>query len=292
MRTRPSQLSLLDLERRQEPRKSDAERIGDIAARVVEELDQQPPIDLSMVASFRDIAKIEVVPMVQAGSLAPSDDGFLMSLRSSDSPRRRRFTGFHEVGHTFQPGYFEQTLFRCAEPSIARRVADDPEALADIAASELLLPRAFFAADAIGSDFSLSSVAELADAYQASVQATSYRFAALRPEAILVLVLEPGLRKEERDDPKAVPKLRVVSAWPCPHGAWPYVPPNKSAEPDGALVRALHGELVDEKAGLEDLGLEGLENTELTARLFSYHDGTEPRERVVALFRRVGNSRG
>ena len=288
----PDQLSLLDLERRQQPRKSDTERIADIAARLIQELEERPPINLDLVASSRDIAEIDIVAMPQAGSLAPQTSGFVMRLRAGDSRRRQRFTGFHEIGHTFQPGYREQTLFRCAEPSMMHRAATDPEALADIAAAEMLLPRAFFRPSVLSSDFAIDSIIDLADAYEASVQATSYRFAAFWPEPTLVMVLEPGLRKEERDDPDAVAKLRVVSAWPYPHGAWPYVPPNKSADQNGALVRALNGEIIKERAGLEDLGLEGPGNLELAARAFTFHDGTKPCRRVVALFRRIGNRHG
>jgi IrrE N-terminal-like domain len=285
-------LSLLDIERFEQPQKNDPERIADIAARVIEDLNQEPPIPLEIVASYRDISDIEVVEMPQAGSLAPGPDNLVMRLRASDSLRRRRFTGFHEVGHTFQPGYREMQLFRCVDTSPAPRRAADPEALADVAASELLLPRAYFEPAALASPFAIESVVGLADTYEASVQATSYRFAAFWPEPTLVLTLEPGLRKEERDDLEAVAKLRVVSAWPHPHGAWPFIPRNKSADENGALVRALNGEVIREKAGLEELGLESMGNIELTARAFPYRQGGETRSRVLALFRRAGQSSG
>lgn len=280
-------LSLLDQERRAQPKKSDADRIADISARLIDELGQEPPVRLEVVASFRDIPEIQVVPMPQAGSLGPGPNSLVMRLRASDSPRRRRFTGFHEVGHTFQPGYREMQLFRCASPAPAPRAATDPETLADVAASELLLPRAFFQPAVHSSRFAIESVVDLADIYEASVQATAYRFAGFWPEPTLVLVLEQGFRKDELDDPNAVPKLRILSAWPHPRDKWPFIPKNKSAIEDGALVRALKGELIKEKAGLEELGLTGIDNMELTARNFPYYSHGEKRERVLALFRRM-----
>lgn len=285
-------LSLLDLARVNSPHKSDAERIADIAAALIEDLAQEPPIPLEIVASYRDISDIQVVPMPQAGSLAPGAETLQMRLRASDSPARRRFTGFHEVTHTFQPGYREMQLFRCATSTRPRPGESDPEALSDIGAAELILPRAYFAPATAASSFELGSVLELARTYEASIEATGYRFARFWPEPVVVVILEPGLRKDERDDPEAVAKLRVVSAWPDPQGAWPFIPINKSAVEDGALMRALDGELINEKAGLEELGLKSDGNVEVTARMFPYRRGAERRARVVAMFRRVGRTRG
>jgi hypothetical protein len=285
-------LSLLEAERRRSPRKSDAERVADIAARLIAELAIEPPVPLEVVASFRDIADIQVVQMEQAGSLGPGPSSLEMRLRASDPPRRRRFTGFHEVGHTFQPGYRELTLFRCASPSAVRRPAEDPEALADVAAAELLLPRDHFGPATLGSDFSIDAVLDLSDLYEASREATVYRFAHFWPEPTLVVILEPGLCRDEQDDPEAVAKLRVVSAWPDPHGAWPFIPKNKSAHEDGALVRALDGEIIREKAGLEEFGLRSEGDVEVSAKVFGYAQGGEWRRRVISIFRRVGHGDG
>ncbi len=286
------QLSLLDLERFEQPGKSDAELIADIAARLLGELEAEPPVDLELVASYRDIATVKVVPMVHSGSLSPGERGLVMHLRADDSLRRRRFTGFHEIGHTFQPGYREKTQLRCVTRSPLPRTAADPEALADIAATELLLPRRHFRPLALASDFSIESVTELAEEFMAGVQATAYRYSAFWPEPTLTMILAPGLRKEEREDPEAEPKLRVVSAWPQPEGIWPYIPKNKSADPDGALVRTLDGEVIREKTGLEELGMPTIGHEELAARRFDYHDGEQMRTRVIALFRMVSGRNG
>jgi hypothetical protein len=283
------QLSLLEQARTLDPRRSDVEHIERIAATTISELEERAPVDLRVVASYRGINQIDVVPMPMSGCLAPEDGGIRMLLNSRDSMCRRRFTGFHEVGHSFQPGYRTRRQYRC-NSSIRPRSHIDPEALSDAAAAALLLPEAEFAPEVRESVCGLSSVIDLADRYQASVQATAYRFQRYWPEPTLVIVLEQGLRKEERDDPNAVPKLRVVSTRPI--GSWPFVPRNKSASENGGLVRAEHGEVVDEIASLDELGIDESIKVRVSARVFTYRasDGLS-RRKVLAMYRQLGGRR-
>jgi hypothetical protein len=248
-----AQLSLLDQARLADPTGSDAARIERIAADTIAELDERPPVDLEVVASYRGIGDIHIQPLPFAGSLTPEPDGLVIRLRAEDAPRRRRFTGFHEVGHTFQPGYQETQSLRCPSPRPRTAPADDPEALSDLAAAELLLPSAFFAADLATTPFGLDGVLELADTYEASVAASGLRLVRFWPEPTLLLTLEPGLRKAERHDPAATAKLRVRSS-AC-SGPWPFVPRNKSAAVGGPLHRALLGEVVGEYTTLADSSL-------------------------------------
>lgn len=284
------QLSLLDEHRLRYPSCTDAEHVERIAAETIEVLGEEPPVDLGVVASFRDIGDIRVVPMASAGSLTPEPAGLVMRLRADDGLRRRRFTGFHEVGHTFQPGYKLVAQERCGYPAFARRPADDPEALADIAAAELLLPRAYFIADVRTSSFGVDGLVTLADGYEASIQATGYRYVRFWAEDVLMVLLEPGLRKEERGCPDATEKLRVRSAAWSGDG-WPWVPRNKSTGTDGPLARALAGEMVHEPATLAELGLDDDRPLQLSARLMPYVDGDGLlRPRVVALYRPLSGS--
>lgn len=279
------QLSLLDEHRLRFPSCTDAEHVERIAAETIAFLGEEPPVRLDVVASFRDIADIRLVPMRSSGSLTPEPDGLVMRLRAEDGAQRRRFTGFHEIGHTFQPGYRLVAHERCGYPSDARRAGSDPEALADVAAAELLLPRAFFIADARASTFGVDALSELADSYDASIHATAYRFVRFWPEDTLLVLLEPGLRKEEKGRDDATEKLRVRSASWTGEG-WPWVPRNKSAATDGPLARALAGELVKERTTLADLGLGDDRRLEVSARLMPYLDGDgRLRQRVFALYR-------
>lgn len=280
-----AQLSLLDRARLADPGRTDAAHIEQIAADTIAELEERPPVDLEVVASYRGIRDIHIQPLPVAGSLTPEPDGLVMRLRADDAPRRRRFTGFHEVGHTFQPGYQEMQNLRCPSPRTRTVPAEDPEALSDLAAAELLLPGAFFAADLAATPFGLDGVIELANTYEASVAATGLRLVRFWPEPTLLLTLEPGVRKSERHDPTATAKLRVRSS--ASSGPWPFVPRNKSAAVGGPLHRALLGEVVEESSTLADLVVDSGPPVQLSARVFPYRDQYgRSCDRVLALYRR------
>lgn len=276
------QLSLLELHRLRDPSASDVAHVERIASEVIAELGERPPVSLEVVASYRDIAEIRLEDDLPfAGSLTPGPDRLVVRLRASDTPERRRFSGFHEVGHTFQPGYREVRNFRC-DSGPGTLVRDPVESLADVAGAELLMPRSFFVADVLDADFGMDTVVALASAYEASIEATALRYVQLRPEPTLLIVLAPGVRKSERGDPDAVPELRVV--YSRGRGAWPFVPRNKSAERGGPLHRAHLGELVDEMATLSDLELEG-PAVRISARPVGYRTPTGGlRDRVLALY--------
>jgi hypothetical protein len=278
------QLSLLERSRASHSMLSDTEHVALIAASVVRELGQYPPISLAVIASYRAIAEIRVEPMSWAGTLTRESTGFVMRLRAGDSRRRRRFSGFHEVGHTFLPGYADVTQYRCQPETHQRRTVDN-ETLCDTAASEFLLPRQFVAADLVASDFGLDTVNALADKYDASVQACAHRFVQLWPEPALLVLLEPQLKPTESSDPGAEKKLRVV--WAHGEGGWSYVPRYKSAAGDGVLNRALEGEIVDEQTTLAELACDD-ENVDVSTRVFHYRDQDgELRPQVLALYRRT-----
>ena len=282
------QMSLLDQERLIRPNHSDGECVVAIAERLIAELDERPPVSLEVVASSRDITEIKVATLPHSGSLSPAGKHLVMRLSAAENPRRRRFTGFHEVGHTFQPGYREQTLFRC-NPQAERRPSADPEALADVAAAELLLPRRDFEPLAESAPFAISTVVGLADQFEASVQATAYRFSTFWAEPTMVVALELAKRKADASDPSVEPKLRVVSALGSRDWTGGYAPRNKSAAADGALSRALAGDEVLEMAGLEELGLPAASGrVQVTAKSFTYRRGDELRPRVLAMFRQLG----
>jgi hypothetical protein len=288
LRTVAGQLSLLDEARRRNPDAADAELITEIAASTITELDERPPIDLGLVASYRGIDDIRVEPLAAAGSLTPEPHGLVMRLRQSDSPERRRFSGFHEVAHTYQPGYLEQRLFRCAPTSGLRGRANDPESLSDVAAAELLLPQDHFEPDVFASDFDFASIIALGELYRASIQATAYRYGGFWPEPTLIITLEPGVRKAEEGQIGAEERLRVVSAWSA-SGQWPFVPRNKSAADDGVLVRAWRGESINEPASLTELGAQGPTHLRVAARAFRFRDQAgRLRTRILAMYRQVG----
>lgn len=273
------QLSLLEQARLEIPAASDAERVAILAQRVIAELDAQPPIDLEMVASWQGVNKIEVADISWAGCLINDGGRILMQLRRGDSRRRRRFTGFHEIGHTFCPGFRLEPQFRCNPPTSAQSPI---EGLCDVAGSELLYPRRLVERNLVAAEFGIETVVALADAYDGSLESAGHRFVSLWPEDTLMLVLEPGIRREE-EGTDAEPKLRVRSVHP--KGDWPYIPRNKSVDREHPLGRALCGELVDEHVRLDGLCSSGPE-VDVSARLIPYVRDGEQVNRVLALYRR------
>jgi hypothetical protein len=268
------------------PEEDDASLVSQIAAETIERLAETPPIDLEVVAAFRDINDIRLEDLDVAGSLTPEGNGLVMRLRRGDSPARRRFTGFHEVAHTFQPGYRDSRQLRCGAPGLPAKGKPDKEVLSDLGAVELLMPREFVLADLSAGEFEIATVEALADSYQSSIQASAYRMSELWPEPSIVIVLEPGLRKDEVGKRNAEPHLRVRHA--IGQGAWPHVPKNKSAEDAGPLVEAYEtSAAVRARGNLSDLVRGGVGEVEISAKGFDFRgaDGVI-RRRVLAIVRR------
>ena len=125
------------------------------------------------------------------------------------------------------PGYQRQMQLRC-DPPTTNRTKATLEVLCDVGASELLLPHRFLEADLAAADFGMQLVADSAEAYDASLQATGHRIVDLWPEATMFLVAEVRNKPSERSDPLAPAKLRVVYTW-C-RGRWPFIPRHKSVD--------------------------------------------------------------
>ena len=187
-----------------------------------------------------------------------------MRLNASDSWGRRRFSGFHEVGHPFQPGYRQMTLFRC-DPSPTRTAASQPEQLADAAAAELLLPRRFFLRDLIEADSGWDGIEQIASHYDASLSATALRAVHLAPRPTLLVVLEPGVRKEERGRLDAESKLRVTTS--ASSGSFHLSRTTSQRLKAARLNHAFNGEIVEDITSLNELGINS-DRLHVSARLF------------------------
>lgn len=278
------QLSLLEQSRRDDPSCDDRTHVARLAERVIDELQAEPPIDLGMVASYQGVAAVRSCPLPNAGCLITEPDSGRVEirLRAGDGRRRQRFTGFHEVTHTFMPGYRLTVQWRC-EPGPRGLAKRELEQLCDVGASELLFPRRPFAADLRRAPFGMGTVFDLADAYDASVQATAHRVVGLWAEDVLLVVAEVATKP--RDAEGAEPRLRIK--YSASRGRWPYILRHKSIEEGEPLTRALAGELVDEPALLRGFCAEELDGVEVSARPCPYTDDRgERHDRVLALYRR------
>lgn len=283
-------LSDLEQARLASPDTPDVELVAGLMRDTLEDLALTPPIDHNILASYRGVIRIEQIDIPWSGQIAPTDAGLVISLRASHSSGRRRFSAFHEITHTYLPGFHLQPQYRC-EPGISAPVGvwSDPavEALCDQGAAELLLPRQAFRQDIAGNRVNLQLVEALADHYEASLAATAARVCTLSPHPTLFLTLEPSTKPTE---PHGAPKLRVKS---CIGGsAWRFVPRYKSASEGGVFYRALDGEIIEETVELDELTTPGLGRVRVSARLYPYTDEKgEQHMRVLALITRGRSTR-
>lgn len=283
-------LSELELARLESPGTPDAQLVVELAHRTLDELAMQPPISHEIVASLRDIIEIDEDAIPWAGCLVPGPAGLQMTLRAQDSWGKKRFTAFHEVEHTFLPGFSSLIQYRCdpATPPDLIEVRDPGlEVLCDIGAAELLFPRTAFQADLAGNARTMQLVEDLAGHYDGSLEATARRVVALHPEPTMLIALEPAHKPTA---PHAEPALRVQ--WVHASGRWPYVPKHKSAPADSPLGRALQGEPVDETASLCMLNSAATDLVRINGGLYPYTDNRgEQRMRVLALITPVRQPR-
>ena len=277
--------SLLATRRKANPGVTDLDHVVGLAADTIEELALTPPIDLNIVASYFGISRVTVEEIPWAGCLLVTDGLVEIRLRITDGPARRRFTGFHEVTHTFMPGFRLVPQFRC-DPQPAKASRDEVEILCDAGASEFLMPTAFFPGDLLAGAFGIDLLEELADDYDASLEATAHRMVDFWPEDVAFLSLE--LRNKPRDRPDAEPALRVNTMRGS--GAFPWVPRHKSLE-IGSLADTTDGAIVDEH--LEHINLVGhdLGPGHLVAKPYPFADQEgNMRQRVLALIRRTSQT--
>jgi Zn-dependent peptidase ImmA (M78 family) len=275
-----SLLSDLEVARLEHPSDTDVARVRRLARETVAELELTAPVDPAVVASYRGITRIEEVVQPWAGCLTHDDGETVARIRITDSPRRKRFTACHEINHTYLPG-FALTQFRC-DPDPNDQSEHDAvqlERLADIGASELLLPHHEFTLDMAGNRLDFDLIDELADHYDASLLATALRAITLTHQDAALLCLEEMTKPTE---PDAEPVLRI--AWSSTQGDWPYIPRHKSIPQNHPINRALFGELVDETTNLHGITRSPIDHVDLSCRPSTYvdHHG-QLRTRVLAL---------
>ena len=192
MITKTEQLSLFEQLRHSAPRLSDELVMRRLCLEILKEAEvSEPPVPVKMLASLRGIASIEEVEQPFAGMLQPGDSGFEVRVRRRDGRRRQRFTICHEAGHTLLPGFRQARQFRCnGERSWLERMCD-------VAGAELLLPHDLLRPLLPEKGLDLRVVEGLADAFEASVEATSRRAVSLSRGTKMMLVLSERHKPSE-----------------------------------------------------------------------------------------------
>lgn len=259
------QLSIFEQEQHADPTLTDVEIVQALCDRLLEAAEERPPVDVELLASMRGVTRVEQHEQPFAGMIRADGAGLVVHVRSADDWRRQRFTILHEAGHTFLPGFAEAPQFRCEPPTRKTRT----EALCDVAASELLLPRRYFEPDLANAAFGLDAVEQLGDAYEASVEATALRTADLWPEPTMLLVFRMGHKPSERGrESECEPRLRLAYAHSS--GEWPFMRRDKSVESSAPFSRAFEGEIVDEVGELGPIAAQDAGPVEISARRYGY----------------------
>jgi hypothetical protein len=199
------------------------------------------PIDVESVASLLGI-KRRVGEYPFAGRIFAEPNGQLvMDLSDGDSPSRRRFTCGHEITHTVFPGFTRETRYR-VDTTVGghARARNEEEFLCDMGAAELLLPGELVRASYdLGNG--LEEVEDLAEAAEASLEASANRLIDVSEEPVGLIVFEVGHKPADRaairKGMEVSPKLRVRYA-KCKDIA-AYIPRFKSANDDSVYCQAL-----------------------------------------------------
>ncbi|MFI5893775.1 ImmA/IrrE family metallo-endopeptidase [Actinoplanes sp. NPDC051513] len=285
-------LSELELARLEAPGAPDAQLVIRLAQRTLDELAMQPPVSHEIIASMRDIAEIAEGDIPWAGCLVPGPAGLRMTLRRRDPAGKKRFTAFHEVKHTYMPGFTSVAQYRCdpaTPPDETPKRDVGIETLCDLGAAELLFPRATFKADIAGNGATVRLVEDLADRYDASLEATARRLVSLRAEPTMLLILEPACKPSQ---PDAEPALRVQSVKSNDRQRL-YLPKHKSVSDDSPFGRALGGESVDEITSLQNVATHKTTRVRISAGQYPYTGSRGERHmRVLALITAVGSGSG
>ncbi len=269
--------------------------VGRLCEELLEEAGTDIPIDMRMLASFRDISEIKTVNQEEAGCIFFDGSRLVMQIRAQDREERRRFTIGHEINHTFFPGFREQRRSR-TDSTIGRYDRSDAEEyLCDVGAAELLLPRQAIL-ERLPTEINLDVVIDTAETFRATIEATALRVAALSATPTAVVVLEPGWRRAEEEEeirqrglykgllghePPPIPKkLRV--RWAVSRYGMPAIPARKSVANDTPLAHIL------EMHAIDYLGYTGLieDKVIVSARYMPYRRDGKLVQRVIAMLRK------
>ncbi len=158
------------------------------------------PISMDVLVSLRGIARSDELPLHSPDAeLVPDGAGGVTMRVNPDRPTtRQRFSVAHEISHTFFPDYTAKAWCRTDARYRDRSNPDDLlEMLCDIAASELLFPQPWFAADA-DSVTDANGLARLAMKYEASREATMRRYAETSTQSVAAVFFSWKLKPTQK----------------------------------------------------------------------------------------------
>lgn len=167
----------------------------------------EPPVNLAMLASFRG-AVIARTEMRESGRLVPlGAKGYRIEVRESDPIGRQNFSIGHEIGHTLIPSYALSPVIKSDLLTGEFQKRDEEEFFCDIAARNLLLPEAMFKDHCSRMAPSIGGLLELANIFQASIEAVALRLDQLRCWNCIPVVWELALKPSQKKSDGQMPLL-------------------------------------------------------------------------------------
>jgi len=146
---------------------------------------EKPPVRVDQVARSLGIeVQLRDFPDEVSGALFRGPDHVVIAVNGKHHPNRRRFTIAHELGHHLlhpdSPAYYdrEHQIGMHLRAKVAGTQWDSKEVEANRFAAELLMPRRLVLA-AIGQT-KIADASSLAELFEVSEQAMTYRLAELR----------------------------------------------------------------------------------------------------------------
>ena len=253
------------------------------------------PVNLVLVASFRGIGAIIKMPMKEAAIITPTPQGLRVFINSSDVPGRQNFSIAHEICHTLFPQFLARPTVKDTQTGTFPSKSEE-EWLCDFGASRLLLPPPVLQERALRYGPNIGAVLQLAEDFEASIEATAIAWAALDLWPAAVVFLEERIKPSQtwrqhqmalptmEEEMRLEPELRVELAC-LPPSFSVFIPKHKSVGRDGPIYAALATE--GGVTGRDVLALrQGELEVDAEAVYAPYRKDGNLQQRVVCLIRR------
>ena len=213
---------------------------------------REAPVDLELVASFRDITGIDRLPMKDAAIITPTERGLRIFVNAHDTPGRQNFSICHEICHTLFPHFLANPVVKDAHTGTFS-IKNEEEWLCDFGASRLLLPPPLLKKKALNYEPSIHAVLQLADDFGASIEATAIAWSALDLWPVAVVIFEERLKPKEmwkqqqlalptmEEEMRVEAELRVSTAC-VPRSLGIFIPKHMSIGRNGAIYQAFENQ--------------------------------------------------
>ncbi len=157
----------------------------------------EPPFNPRITASFAGVTDVVEADMTEAAELIPFPK-MLIRLNSSDPQGRKNFSCAHEVAHLLVPSYWEHPVRKIDVHTGTFADDREEEMLCDVGAQEILMPTEPFCKRAARYGVGIGSVKQLAEDFQASLEATCIKISGTGVYGCTALVPELGIKPSQK----------------------------------------------------------------------------------------------